>query len=274
MDRAISILLPGGVPLEMVLVEAGYFVMGRKEEGACGSESPEHIVYISQDFYIGKYSITQAQWQSLMDYNDSSFIGLQRPVDRVSLLEIVNYMPSYHPAFLTLINKHLAKEKPVLAATQKFRLPTQAEWEYAAKGGPLFSRHELEDKKSVDLYPAYAGGDRLKNCGWFEGNNDVGTRPVGLKAPNKLGLYDMAGNVWEWCLGGFEDYNNRKETVTKDPAASNDSGFFFRGGSFQREARYCRSTYRDVNHPTGRNNLIGFRLVLSPSSGSSTSSYP
>jgi sulfatase modifying factor 1 len=276
MDKYLNIPLPNDVPLELILVEPGHFIMGSEAKEAFEREGPEHLVNITRPFYIGKYPVTQAQWQAVMGNNPSRFYGLQRPVEKVSWFDIVegNQDKDGAPAFLTLMNNHLAKEKTALAALHTFRLPTEAEWEYAAKGRPRFLQEDLTGKKAIDLYPDYAGADRLETCGWFDGNNDVEPRSVGLKAPNELGLYDMSGNVLEWCNDWYDKdtYKNRKEPVPKNPVGPDSGdGRVLRGGYSWYDARACRSAYRSLNDPSCRYDGIGFRLVLSPSSGSGTS---
>jgi sulfatase modifying factor 1 len=274
MDKKITLDLPGGIPLELILVEPGHFIMGSEGEDANNDEKPEHIVHITHPFYIGKYPVTQAQWQAVMGNNPSRFSGLQRPVEKVSWLDIVdgNQDKDGTPAFLTLVNNRLAEEKPKLAATHKFRLPTEAEWEYAAKGGPRYALAELEDKKAADIYPIYAGGDRLESCGWFNRNSNSETKPVGLKQANALGLYDMSGNVDEWCYDGRTEYADRKDEVTENPVGPlGGDDRVLRGGRSWDLAGYSRSTFRGRNDPPYRRGNFGFRLVLSPSSGSGTS---
>lgn len=272
----LSIDLAPGVPLEMILVRPGCFIMGSEAAEAYGDEAPEHLVHITQSFYVGKYPVTQAQWRAVMGNNPSGYPGPQRPVENVSWKDIVegNQDDDGTPAFLTLVNNGLAEEKSKLRATHTFRLPTEAEWEYAAKGGPRYALAELEDKNAAELYSTYAGGDRLETCGWYRKNNGVETRPVGLKAPNELGLYDMSGNVYEWCHDRFgnDTYRNRKEPVTVNPVGP-DSGVLrvLRGGYYWRGAGRCRSTYRYDGPPAYRYVGFGFRLVLSPSSGSGAS---
>lgn len=279
MDKQLTILLPNDVPLEMILVEPGCFIMGDEKSYHFTGETHEHLVHITHPFYIGKYLVTQAQWEAVKENNPSHFSGLQRPVERVSWQDIVEKKQDEDgtPAFLTLMNSHLSKERPDLAATQQFLLPTEAEWEYAAKGGPRYLREELEDKKTAECYSEYAGGDRLKSCGWFNGNSNSETKPVGLKQANALGLYDMSGDVYEWCRDWFDDdsYKDRKGVFTKDPTGpDNGTARVVRGGYSWNSAGGCRSTYRYRNAPYSRESNVGFRLVLSRSLGSGTSGEP
>jgi sulfatase modifying factor 1 len=279
MDKYLTIPLPNNVLLEMILVKPGHFIMGDEKGEAWTGETHKHLVHITEPFYIGKYPVTQKQWQALVGSTPSDFVGPQRPVENVSWLDIVegNQNDNGKPAFLVQLNNYLSVKRPDLAATDKFRLPTEAEWEYAAKGGPRYALAELKDKKAAKLYSAYAGGDRLETCGWYRENNGIETRPVGLKAPNELGLYDMSGNVLEWCQDWFDSdtYSNRKEPVPKNPVGP-ESGVYrvLRGGHSWDYAGYCRSSFRYLYGPSFRYVSFGFRLVLSPSSGSGTSGYP
>jgi formylglycine-generating enzyme required for sulfatase activity len=269
----LSLELSPGIPLELILVQPGYFIMGSAAEEAIDNEKPEHLVHITQGFYIGKYPVTQAQWQAVMqDGHLSEYPGAQHPVENVSWIDIVrgNRHDTGASAFLTRLNTILSAAYPDIFTTHKFTLPTEAQWEYAAKGGPRYTLAELKDKHAAQLYAAYAGSDRLESCGWFRDNSHNETKAVGLKAPNELGLYDMSGNVYEWCLDwfGYHEYKERKEPVTRDPVAP-DGGDerVVRGGSCWSYAWRCRVAYRFDEHPTIRI-LIGLRVVLSPSSGS------
>jgi formylglycine-generating enzyme required for sulfatase activity len=269
--------LSPGIPLELILVQPGYFIMGDVNGYNFTGETHEHLVQITQPFYIGKYPVTQAQWQAVMQEGhlfDSP--GARRPVEQVSYTDIMggNQNVNGAPTFLTRLNAILSEKRPDLFATQEFTLPTEAQWEYAAKGGPRYTHKELKDKQAAQLYAAYAGSDRLESCGWSDDNSHNETKPVGLKAPNELGLYDMSGNVWEWCRDVMDRgvYAKRKksEVLAEDPV-NLEGGVerVVRGGSSWNYARYCRVAHRNYgHHPTSRGGGIGFRVVLSPSSGS------
>jgi formylglycine-generating enzyme required for sulfatase activity len=268
----LSLELSPGIPLELILVQPGYFIMGSAAEEAIDNEKPEHLVHITQGFYIGKYLVIQAQWQAVMQNGHlSSYPGPQRPVETVSWTDIMegNQHDTGASAFLTRLNTILSAAYPDIFTTHKFTLPTEAQWEYAAKGGPRYTLAELKDKHAAQLYAAYAGSDRLESCGWFRDNSHNETKAVGLKAPNELGLYDMSGNVWEWCRDTMEwnIYEQRKKigTSAEDPV---NLGRGVRGGSYWYGAGLCRVAHRDNVHPTLRLDYLGFRVVLSPSSGS------
>jgi formylglycine-generating enzyme required for sulfatase activity len=270
----LSLELSPGIPLELILVQPGYFIMGDVNGYDFIGETHEHLVHISQAFCIGKYPVTHAQWQAVMqDGHLYEHPGAQHPVEKVSWIDIVrgNRHDTGAPAFLTRLNAILSAKRPDLFATQEFTLPTEAQWEYAAKDGPRYIHKELKDKEAGQLYAAYAGSDRLESCGWFTQNSQREPKAVGLKAPNELGLYDMSGNVYEWCLDwfGHHEYKERKEPVTRDPVGP-DGGDrrVVRGGSYWYGAGLCRVAHRDNVHPTLRLDYLGFRVVLSPSSGS------
>jgi sulfatase modifying factor 1 len=186
--------------------------------------------------------VTKSHPLTSLEPSPSYFQGDELPVEQVSWDDA--------KAFIQKLNELTSNTRP---KGYLYRLPTEAEWEYAARGG-----------KYHDEGYQYAGSDRLKDVGWFEGNNDVETKPVGLKHPNQLGLYDMSGNVWEWCEDDWHDnYNN----APKDGSAwiyTPDQGSLrvARGGSWLNTARYCRAAYRNSGAP-GSHPRFGFRLALS-----------
>ena len=217
--------------IEMIKVEGGAFLMGDDEED---QESPIHEVQLL-DFYIGKYPIIQNVWESIMGDNPSHFKGDSHPVENVSWAEIQE--------FIQRLNEITGRN---------YRLPTESEWEYAAKGGP-YSQGYL-----------FAGGDNLKNVGWYLDNSGKSSHPVGLLLPNELGLYDMCGNVEEWCE---DDWHHNYEGAPVDGSAwinnprSNDR--VVRGGGWISPSEGCRITDRYFNPKDAKFFNIGFRLVLS-----------
>jgi len=219
---------------DMVLVKGGTFTMGspENEEGRYDNET-QHEVTLS-DFLIGKYLVTQNLWQEIMGDNPSHFIGDDLPVEQVSRDDI--------QIFLKKLNK--------LYPEKNFRLPTEAEWEYAARGEPL-SKGFL-----------YAGSDDLEEVGWYAGNSDSKTHPVGQKIPNELGLFDMSGNVWEWCADWFGDYSKEISFGIINP--ENGTYRVIRGGSWYSLLRGCRIACRGYWLPGGKHNYLGFRLAASP----------
>lgn len=272
MDKQLRILLPGDVPIELILVEPGYFIMGHNTE-EMPEDGPEHIIHMRQPFYIGKYPVTQAQWESIMKNNPSDFLGANRPVNQVSWIDIVEGRGGAQ-SFLFHLENYLVKERPDLSVNYIFRLPTEAEWEYSAKGGPYYSLEELRKENALNLYSEYSGGDRVETCGWFYGNSNSEPKPVGLKNPNRLGLYDMSGNLYEWCQDFYssDTYKNRKGLLLANPSGPEGGmGRIMRGGVFWEAAAESRIAHRSRFHVGGRDNSIGFRLVLSPRSGPGTS---
>ena len=210
--------------------------MGNREEDAEAYELPVHEVQVS-NFFIGKYPVTQALYEAITGKNPSEFKGVNHPVETVSWEEA--------KSFIQQLNKKTSKE---------YRLLTEAEWEYAARGG-RFSEDYL-----------YSGSDNLKEAGWFEGNNSPeGTKAVGQKLPNELGIFDMSGNVWEWCED--DDHDDYQGAPTDGSAwidQPNRGGLrVLRGGHWVNLARACRVSGRNGTEPDDRRNDLGFRLGLS-----------
>ena len=219
---------------QMVYVQGGTFMMGATSEQGCAAysdEKPAHRVTLS-GFYIGKYEVTQSLWRAVMYYNPSRFKGDNLPVEMVSWDDCQQFI------------------KKLNAITGKsFRLPTEAEWEYAARGGKQ-SRHFQ-----------YSGSDNLDDVAWYGDNSNRKTYPVGTKRPNELGIYDMSGNVWEWCQDWYGSYSSDAKTDPKGP--SNGSRRVIRGGCWGNSARSCRSSIRDYYAPDGCYDDLGLRLALS-----------
>ncbi len=232
----LTIRIPSGPPIELVYVQGGVFMMGSDNSEAPDREKPAHKVKLS-DFYIGKYPVTQDIWQTIMGNNPSRFQGEKRPVEQVSWEDVQK--------ILVRLNQQTGKN---------FRLPTEAEWEYAARGG-IYSQGYT-----------YAGSDRLKQVGWYNENSNDQTQFVGQLLANELGLQDMSGNVWEWCQDWFsEEYYEecQKRGVVEYPKGPDKgSGRVLRGGGYFGNSLYCRSVDRDRRDPEDRLDFIGFRLVL------------
>ena len=220
-----------GVQFTMVAVEGGTFTMGATSEqgsDACENEKPAHEVTLS-DYYIGQTEVTQALWEAVMGSNPSGHKGDNLPVEQVSWNDCQE--------FIQKLNQLTGKQ---------FRLPTEAEWEYAARGG----------RKSRGY--KYAGGNDIGSVAWYEDNSGTGTHPVATKQANELGIYDMSGNVWEWCSDWYGDYQSSSQSDPQGPS----SGFFRvdRGGSGCSCAGRCRVSYRGDNSPDDRINFLGLRL--------------
>ena len=211
-----------GVSLELIAVPGGTFQMG-SEVGET-DEKPVHQVTVSA-FAMGKYEVTQAQWQAVMGNNPSRFKGDDLPVEQVSWEEA--------QAFCRELSRMTGKS---------YRLPTEAEWEYACRAGTK---------------GPYAGP--LDEMAWYVDNSGRKTHPVGQKRPNAFGLYDMQGNVWEWCQDWYGAY---KQSPTTNPqGASSGADRVIRGGSWYFTAAYCQSAIRFINAPDIRIYDLGFRLL-------------
>lgn len=264
----LNIKVTEAVTFRLILLEGGSFNMGSDEYE---SEQPIHPVKVPS-FYLAEYPVTQALWLAVVgSENPFNFPGHQRPVENVSWYDAAafcnelnlhcDYAPVYFsdPTFQKSLNIEATQKMeypntiPVFSNPQAkgFRLPTEAEWEYAARGG-----NQSEGFR-------YAGGDKLDEVGWYDDNSHGETKAVGLKLANKLGLYDMSGNVFEWC----EDQNHENyQGAPKDGSAwvNREDGAFrvLRGGGWGYDPRFCRSSRRDGSHPAPRSFNVGFRVVL------------
>ncbi len=245
----LTITLPGGVPLVLAGIPAGAFVMGSPpgERGRSSSEGPQTHVTISQGFYMGKHEVTQAQWQALMGSNPSDFQGANRPVEMVSWDDAQD--------FIAALNLHIATTAQGPAA---MRLPTEAEWEYAARARTA-TRFHFGDSLSV--------GDSCEDDGirsqymWYCGNSGGQTHPVGQKLPNAFGLHDMHGNVNEWVQDWYDTYPGGSVTDPTGPPSGSDR--VVRGGGWDNlgHARICRSAQRNAQAPWTWYDGFGFRLA-------------
>ena len=221
--------------MELILIPSGSFRMGgdKKLEQAEDHETPRHIVKIGQPFFLGKYEVTQMQWSEIMNNNPSEFIGDLRPVERVSWNDV--------KVFIQKLN---TKEE-----TNKYRMPTEAEWEYAARAG---SESSYTFGNDTNILSQYA---------WFRKNSAGKTHPVGQLNPNAWGLYDMHGNVHEWCQDWF-DRNYYSQSASNSPLGpSTGLAKALRGGDWGSEDWYCRCASRSLSSLDRRSNRLGFRLV-------------
>jgi formylglycine-generating enzyme required for sulfatase activity len=225
---------PGDIELEMVNIPAGSFLMGSadNDESAYGDEKPQHRVNL-QEFYLGKYPITQEQYQAIMGNNPSGFKGNPKnPVE--------NVLWNDAQAFCQKLSEKTGK---------KYRLPSEAEWEYACRAGTQTHYYFGDDEMKLGEYA------------WYYENSGSKTHPVGQKKPNDWGLYDMSGNVWEWCEDGR---NKNYKNAPTDGTAWNENlsvsnRRVLRGGSWNKSPRICRSAYRD--NVGIRSDSYGFRVV-------------
>ena len=220
-----------GVSFKMIRVEGGTFTMGATSEqgsDANDREKPAHQVTVST-FSIGETEVTQEQ--AVMGSNPSKFKGPRRPVEQVSWEDCQN--------FIRELNSLTGR---------RFRLPTEAEWEYAARGGRKANGHK------------YAGSSAIDRVAWYDSNSGGQTHDVATKRANELGLYDMSGNVWEWCQDWWGDYSSGSQTNPKGPTSG--SYRVNRGGSWRNIAMNCRVSYRHFITPSSRNYYLGLRLAL------------
>jgi formylglycine-generating enzyme required for sulfatase activity len=237
-----------GVSANMVLVEWGSFQMG--SESGDTNEKPVHKVSV-RSFLMSKYEINQWDWNLLMESNPSQFKGDTLPVENVTWYEAVEFcnMLSLQEG-LTPAYKVTKKAVTCDFNANGYRLPTEAEWEYAAKGG----------NKDYLVF-RYSGGDKLDEVAWHYGNSGNKTHPVGTKAPNSLGIYDMSGNVWEWCWDLFGSYSSRDQADPKGP--SRGATRVRRGGAWYFGGPFLRSSVRGDFLPGNRSSYLGFRVCRS-----------
>ena len=223
-----------GESIVMCWIPAGSFDMGSPngEQDRYGDEDPVHRVTFAEGFWMGKYEVTQAQWEAVMGNNPSSFSGADRPVECVSWTDIQGFES---------------------ALSNAFRLPSEAEWEYACRAGSTTRFYWGED------------GDysQIGSYAWYSGNSSSSTHPVGEKTANSWGLYDMSGNVYEWCEDWYHgDYTNAPSDGSAWVSPSG-SDRVRRGGGWGSNARYCRSAFRSYGDPSYLAHDLGFRLLRS-----------
>lgn len=251
--------------IEMVLVDGGSFIMGSETGDA--DEKPLHCVTVDS-FYISKFEVTQKEWHAVTGSNPSFFVGENHPVEKVNWYDAVEFCNAYS------LMKNLtpcykidrdAKDKMNLSSKDKYRwkvecnwnadgyrLPTEAEWEYAARAG---GRSDT----------AFSGSNNINEVAWYFGNSgdenshDYGTHDVGTKKPNALGIYDMTGNVWEWCWDWYAAYDDK--FLNNPRGISYGSERVRRGGSWHVKIRRSTMTTRNSRSPGHRSTHYGIRLV-------------
>jgi formylglycine-generating enzyme required for sulfatase activity len=236
-------------PQRLVWIRPGTFAMGSPatEEDRHTNEGPQTLVTLTKGFFIGKYELTQIEYTAVMGTNPSVFVALYAPVENVSWNDAVEFCTR-----LTALDKAEGR----LPAGFEYRLPTEAEWECACRAGTT-TRFSYGDD------PGYTN---LTNYAWYSDNSGDMPHPVGQKLPNLRGLYDMHGNVWEWCLDWWS--NNLLGGIVVDPKGPNSgTDRVIHGGSWSNNGRNCRSAYRgyiSAISPAYRYNALGFRVVLAP----------
>ncbi len=212
------------IGMEFVYVSSGTYMMGSPQDYGDKNEHPLRRVVIANGFYMGKYEVTQDQWEKVMGYNPGKFKGKNLPVEKVSYQDVKKF-----------IHKLNESEK-----TAKYYLPSEEEWEYVCRAGTGYRYF-------------HGDGAGLKNLGiyaWYSGNSAESTQPAGQKKPNAFGIYDMHGNVWEWCESKdlFDSIGRMKKVC--------------RGGSWYMGAYFCRSAIRDFNYIDNKFFDLGFRLAM------------
>lgn len=233
--------------IEFVQIPAGYFIMGSPEDevGRYGSESPQHTVNIKNPFYLGKYPVTQKQWEKVMGSNPSFFKGDDLPVESVSWDDVQEFI----------------KKLNEIKGIDKYSLPSEAEWEYACRAGTTTMYFFGDDESKLWNYAwhgDYSAEERYKN------KNKIlkkGTHPVGRKLPNSFGIYDMHGNVCEWVQDRWHSNYNGAPSDGSAWEDGDSSDRVLRGGSWSDLARICRSANRHWQAPRNRLNYVGFRLL-------------
>lgn len=230
-----------GISFTMMPVEGGTFIMGATaEQGSDGSEREKPVHQVTLDtYFIGQTEVTQALWGAVMGSNPSYFIGEYHPIENVSWEDC--------QIFIARLNQLTGRS---------FRLPTEAEWEFAARGG-----NESQGYK-------YAGGNSIENVAWYSGNDswpsrgtgEYGTHAVATRMPNELMLFDMSGNVHEWCQDWYSSYSSDSQFNPTGPTTGTNR--VYRGGSWYFDEWFCRVSFRNSTTPTYRSYSIGLRLAL------------
>lgn len=249
-SKGTLIFIIKSVTFTMVKVDGGTFTMGariKQRKDADDDERPTHPVTLS-DYYIGQTEVTQALWEAIMGESVTQIanregwstygVGADYPMYYISYDNCTTFVDKLN----TLLSSQLGGKR--------FALPTEAQWEFAARGG----------NKSKDY--KYAGSNNLDEVAWYNGNSDDNTHPVAQKQPNELGLYDMSGNVYEWCKDWYDDYSSNAQTDPQGPA--DGSGRVYRGGSWVNLAGGCRVSDRSSIMPAYRSDYLGLRLCLLP----------
>lgn len=248
---------------DMVYVEGGTFLMGAQSEDANApgydsdayddNESPVHSVTVSS-FYMGKYEVTQGMWEYVMSYSGKAADGTQMSAyasdvwlgeNPSSTYGAGDNYPAYYVSYDDIVDIFLPRLNKITGKT--FRLPTDAEWEYAARGGNKSKGYK------------YSGSNLVDYVAWYDGNSGSATHEVATKQPNELGIYDMSGNVWEWCYDWKGTYSSAAQN---DPAGPDSASYRVkRGGGWLFNAANCRVSYRAGSTPSFRYDNLGFRLV-------------
>ncbi len=235
---------------EMVYVEGGTFEMGNSNSDEYPGERPVHTVTLSS-FYMCPYEVTQAQWWAVMGENPSYYSGNNLPVEDISWYDAIEFCNALSESEgLAPCYTVNGTDVTLNPSANGYRLPTEAQWEYAARGGAQSQGY------------LYSGSDNIDEVAWYYENSNLTTHPVGTKQPNELGLYDMSGNVWEWCWDWYSDYSSDSQTDPVGPTSGMTR--IYRGSGWAYNAVSCRVTNRKSYTPSYDFNFLGIRLVRVP----------
>ena len=248
--------LPAYSSPQMVLVESGIFNIGDTFADGDSDEKPVHEVRLTYDFYIGKYEVTQKEYKILMETNPSYFKGDNLPVEQVTWFDSIKYCNAlskkeglsvaYDESTGNLLDSN-GNVTTDITQVKGYRLATEAEWDYAAKGGNKSQGYK------------YSGSNTIDEVAWYSDNSDNKTYEVGTKKPNELGIYDMSGNVWEWCTDFYDRYVSYS---IKNPYIYKESSYRIeRGGSWRSLSSYLRVPNRGSSIPSYNSIYLGFRIV-------------
>ena len=248
-SKNFTIPLSDTVDLNMIWIEPGTFIMG-SPDGELGKydDETQHEVTLTKGYWLAKYEVTQAQYEAVMNANPSSFKGADLPVEQVSWYDATNFC-----AKLTAIEKDAGR----LPEGYEYTLPTEAQWEYACRAGTTTALNSGKNLSNKEECP------EMDEVGWYAYNSGEKTHPVGQKLPNAWGLYDMHGNVEEWCLDGYKE--NYPSSPVVDPVGPATARYrVMRSGdsSWYGIAASCRSAYRNCDTPDDIAWYIGFRVAL------------
>lgn len=229
-ENEMTIDLGDGVSMDFVYIKPGEYQMGSNDSEE--DEYPKHTVKITKPFYMSKYEVTQEQWEKVTGYNNSIFKDEKNPVENVSYTECKEFLNKL--SFLT---------------KKEYSLPTEAQWEYACRAGTDTTWYFGDNEKDADEYA------------WITSNSGQVTHNVGTKKPNEWGLYDMYGNVQEWCSDWYEDHYSAQNELNPSGPKKGESRVI-RGGAWGDAATSARSSYRNVNGEDGKNDGTGMRCVI------------
>ncbi|MFI5460111.1 MAG: formylglycine-generating enzyme family protein [Isosphaerales bacterium] len=252
------------IGIELVRIEGGALLMGTTKDQVdqlmrlfpdikpewLDREQPAHLVRLSKPFYLGIHEVTQGQYEAVMGSNPSQFKGSDDlPVENVSWLDAVTFCDKLSEREKRTPFYRIDGTEVTVVGGNGYRLPTEAEWEYACRA------------KSTTLYPFGDHAGKLGECAWYSSNSESKTHPVGQKLPNAWGLYDMLGNVCEWCADGYDEKYDASPPPADPPGASGASHRVVRGGGWSSFPWYCRPADRNRRAPGGRFSFLGFRVA-------------